>query len=60
MNTHGSSFTGSYTLFSFTDRIQINNSFSSTTFGFNIYLGHNNSFSSWGGDAKYTFILTEM
>jgi hypothetical protein len=60
MNTHGTTFAGvgSYTLFTFTDRIQINNTIGSPTFSYNIYIGHNGG--TWTGDAKYTFILTEM
>ena len=57
-NTHGNSFTGNYTLFSIADRIQLNNTTASPTFNFVIYLGHNGG--TWTGNAKYTFILTEI
>jgi hypothetical protein len=62
INTRGSSFAGvgNYTLFTFTDRIQINNTIASPTFSYVIYLGHSNSSTSWSGDAKYSIILTEM
>ena len=61
MNTHGSSFAGvgNYTLFTIADRIQINNATALPSFSYNIYLGHS-SIGTWTGDAKYTFILTEM
>jgi len=49
--TGGSSFTGSYTQFNFTDTIQLNNTTGSETFYLDIYLGHNGG--TWSGSSLW-------
>jgi hypothetical protein len=50
-NTGGSSWTGSYTQFNFTDTIQLNNTSGSDTFYLDIYLGHNGG--TWTGGSLW-------